>query len=77
MYYCGIDIAKRKHEVCVLDEAGNPVFRQSVRKNRSGAELFMSQLSERLHVGPDDILFVMEATHVQFPFWEGIRRPDG
>jgi len=24
MYYCGIDVAKRKHAVAVLDEHGHP-----------------------------------------------------
>ncbi|HAI86078.1 MAG TPA: hypothetical protein DCL63_03700, partial [Firmicutes bacterium] len=62
MYYCGIDIDKRKHEACVLDQDGNQAFRRSVRNNRSDAESFIGQLSETLHVGPDGVQFIMEAT---------------
>lgn len=66
MHYCGIDIAKRRHEACVLDRDGDQVFGRSIRNNQSDAELFMRQLSEKLCVVPDYIQFVMEATDVQF-----------
>ena len=46
MYYCGIDVAKRKHAIALLDEHGQPVHRPfTIENTRAGFD--------QLAAGPD------------------------
>ena len=55
MVYCGIDVAKRKHSVAVLDAHGQlhkPVF--TAENTRAGMDLLVSELArsgEEVRVG--------------------------
>ncbi|MDK2856762.1 MAG: transposase [Bacillota bacterium] len=62
MYYCGIDVAKREHEACVLNDYGQEVFRQRFRNRRLDASRFVWQLKEKLGAKPEEVTVVMEAT---------------
>jgi transposase len=58
MYYCGIDVAKHKHAVAVLDEHGHAhkaVF--STENTRQGMETLLSELKPL-----GDICIGLEAT---------------
>ncbi len=62
MYYCGIDIAKYKHEAAVIDEAGKALLESiSFSNSKEGCEKLLS-LFERLSISKDDLLIGMEAT---------------
>jgi len=59
--FCGIDVAKRKHNACILEREGNLLVRSlSFGNDKSGFE----QLLERLHQagGPKKVLIALEAT---------------
>lgn len=62
MYYCGIDVAKREHEACVLDAAGREVFHQRFRNRHLDASRFVHQLEQKLGTKADEVAVVMEAT---------------
>lgn len=62
VYYCGIDIAKREHEVCVIGSEGRPVFQQRFKNGRQEAGRMVQQLLAKLKVTPADVAVVMEAT---------------
>lgn len=57
MFYGGIDIAKRRHEVCILDESGNKVIQMHVDNSQKG---FNSLLQKIRDISP--LQFCMEAT---------------
>ena len=62
MYYCGIDIAKYKHEATVIDDAGKPLLDSiSFSNTQEGCEKLLG-LFERLSVSIDNLLIGMEAT---------------
>ena len=62
MFYCGIDIAKYKHEATVIDEAGTALLDSiSFSNNKEGCEKLLA-LFERLGVSNDGLLIGMEAT---------------
>ncbi len=62
MYYCGIDIAKYKHEATVIDEAGKALLESiSFSNSKEGCGKLLS-LFERLSISKDDLLIGMEAT---------------
>ena len=62
MYYCGIDIAKHKHEASVINEAGISLLESiSFLNTQEGCEKLLS-LFERLSVSVDALLIGMEAT---------------
>lgn len=47
MFFCGIDVAKRKHAVMILDERGQaqrPFF--EIENNRAGMDFLLEQLSQ-------------------------------
>jgi transposase len=59
MFYCGIDVAKRKHAVGILDESGRahkPVF--SVENTHAGMAFLVDELS-RLE---GEVAVALEAT---------------
>ncbi|KUK40491.1 MAG: Transposase IS116/IS110/IS902 family protein [Clostridia bacterium 62_21] len=62
MYYCGIDVAKREHEACVLNDRGQEVFHQRFKNRRLDADRFVRQLQEKLGAKPEEVTVVMEAT---------------
>ena len=62
MYYCGIDIAKYKHEATVIDESGKALLDSiSFGNTKEGCEKLQA-LFERLNVSEDELLIGMEAT---------------
>ena len=62
MFYCGIDIAKYKHEATVIDEAGTALLDSiSFANSKEGCEKLLA-LFERLGVSNDGLLVGMEAT---------------
>lgn len=62
MYYCGIDIAKYKHEAAITDENGNALLESiSFSNSTEGCEK-LSTLFEQLSISKDDLLIGMEAT---------------
>lgn len=62
MYYCGIDIAKHKHEATVIDESGKALLDSiSFSNSREGCEKLLA-LFERLNISRDTLLIGMEAT---------------
>lgn len=62
VFYCGIDIAKREHEACVVSETGKQVFQQRLKNGRVEAERFVTQMLQKLQTTPDQVAIVMEAT---------------
>ena len=61
MYYCGIDIAKHRHELGLLDEAGETVLSMHFDNSQKGLQKLLDALST-LDIDPGNILFCMEAT---------------
>ncbi len=62
MYYCGIDIAKYRHEATVIDENGRALQESiSFSNSKEGCEKLLS-LFERLSISKDDLIIGMEAT---------------
>ena len=62
MYYCGIDIAKYKHEATVIDKTGKALLDSISFSNRAeGCEKLLI-LFERLSIAKDELLIGMEAT---------------
>lgn len=62
MYYCGIDIAKYKHEATVIDESGKALLDSiSFSNSREGCEKLLA-LFEHLSISKDELLIGMEAT---------------
>ena len=62
MYYCGIDIAKYKHEATVIDESGRALLDSiSFSNTKEGCEKLLA-LFERLDISKEDLLIGMEAT---------------
>ena len=46
MYYCGIDVAKRKHAIALLDEHGQPVHRPfTIDNTRAGFDQLLQALA--------------------------------
>jgi len=62
MYYCGIDIAKYKHEATVIDESGKALLDSiSFANTKEGCEKLLS-LFEHLSISKYELLIGMEAT---------------
>ena len=62
MFYCGIDIAKYKHEATVIDEAGVALLDSiSFANSKEGCEKLLA-LFQRLDISQKDLLIGMEAT---------------
>ena len=77
MLFCGIDWASRAHEVCVLDQAGQPVARFGLAHTQQGLEAALARLGalcppEQLAVAierPDGVLVacLAAAGHPVYP----------
>lgn len=62
MFYCGIDIAKRKHEATIIDAVGTAQLDSiSFANNKEGCEKLLA-LYKRLGISKDNLLIGMEAT---------------
>ena len=62
MYYCGIDIAKYRHEATVIDQAGAAVQESiSFANSKEGCEKLLA-LFQRLDISKEGLLIGMEAT---------------
>jgi len=62
MFYCGIDIAKFKHEASVIDSEGKALLDSiSFSNSKEGCEKVLA-LFDKLSVQPDSVLIGMEAT---------------
>ena len=62
MFYCGIDIAKYKHEASVIDSNGKPLFDSiSFSNSKDGCEKVLA-LFQKLEITSDSVVIGMEAT---------------
>ena len=62
MFYCGIDIAKYKHEASVIDINGKALIDSiSFSNNRQGCEKLLA-VFEKFEITPSDVIIGMEAT---------------
>lgn len=61
MFYAGIDIAKHRHELCLVDETGKPVLQIFIENTHKGFEKLLQAING-LEVAPDGVRFCMEAT---------------
>ena len=62
MFYAGIDIAKRKHEVSIIDTEGGALSRSlSFANDREGSDRLLA-LFERLNISAQELVIGMEAT---------------
>lgn len=68
MLFGGIDVAKRSHEVCVINESGDCVLQMPVSNNTSGFDRLIKAI-DRL-TEPAEIIFCLEATgHYWMPLF--------
>lgn len=61
MVFCGIDVAKHRHELCLADDAGMIVRQMFIENGQKGFQKLLQAL-DRLEIGPGGIEFCMEAT---------------
>lgn len=62
MFYCGIDIAKYKHEASVIDTNGKAMLDSiSFANDKQGCERIIA-VFQKFEISPDDIIIGMEAT---------------
>jgi len=59
--FVGIDIAKHRHELCLVDRTGYTVLQMSIDNSRKGFDKLLKAL-DNLTLPHKDILFCMEAT---------------
>jgi transposase len=74
MYYCGIDVAKRKHTIALMDDHGQPVQRPfTIENTRAGFDHLLQALAQLQ--GP--VLIGLEATgHYWWALYEDLTRHD-
>ena len=69
MLYAGIDVAKRRHEICLVNNVGDIALKMQIQNNQKGMDKLLRTL-ERLGLGPEDIQFCLEATgHYWLPIY--------
>lgn len=62
MFYCGIDIAKHKHEASVIDDSGKALIDSiSFSNSKDGCEKIQT-VFEKLEISVSDVIIGMEAT---------------
>jgi transposase len=61
MYYCGIDIAKHQHELCLMEQNGEQVLSLRFANSQKGLSKMLTALSS-FDVEPGNTVFCMEAT---------------
>ena len=74
MFYVGIDVAKFKHDLCLLDENGTKVGKEfSFANSQEGADQVLAFL-EANSVTADNLLIGMEATgHYWYPIYSFLK----
>src|SRR5512136_1909167 len=74
MYYCGIDVAKRKHAIALIDDHGQPVQRPfTIENTRAGFDHLLQALAQLQ--GP--VLIGLEATgHYWWALYEELTQHD-
>ena len=74
MYYCGIDVAKRKHAIALLDEHGQPIHRPfTIENTRAGFDQLLQALAQL----PGPVLIGLEATgHYWWALYEDLTQHD-
>ena len=69
MFYGGIDVAKRSHEICLTDQVGDVTLSIRVQNNQRGMDKLLRAL-EGLGAKPENIKFCLEATgHYWLPIY--------
>lgn len=69
MIYGGIDVAKYRHEVCLVNDTGDVVLQMYIDNNQSGMDKLLQTL-EKLSIEPDGVKFCLEATgHYWLPIY--------
>ena len=61
MMFCGIDVAKNRHELCMTDESGSIIQQTFIGNSQKGFQKLLQNL-DRLKLKPSGIEFCMEAT---------------
>lgn len=68
MIFAGIDIAKHRHGVCLVDNGGNVVFQMYMDNSKKGLDKLFQNLN-RLKIEATDVQFCLEAIG---HYWLGI-----
>jgi len=68
VFFGGIDVAKRSHEVCIIDTNGNVALEMNMRNSKKGLDKLVQNL-DRLEIEKADIQFCLEATG---HYWLGL-----
>ncbi len=63
MIYGGIDVAKHRHEVCLVNDAGDVVLQMHIDNSKRGLNKLLHAL-ERLGIEPDGVKFCLEALDI-------------
>ncbi len=63
MYFSGIDVAKKQHEACVIDDQGTTVLAMPVPNTQPGAARFLAAVRKR--VGDDPPMPLPSALKLQ------------
>jgi len=56
MYFFGIDVAKKQHEACVIDDQGTTVLAMPVPNTQPGAARFLAAVRKRVATTPMPLL---------------------
>lgn len=61
MIFAGIDVAKHRHELCLVDDTGSTVLQMYIYNTQKGFEKLLLAL-DNFNLSHEDIQFCMEAT---------------
>ena len=62
MYYAGINIAKKQHEACAIDDEGIQVLAMPIPNTQAGAVRFLTALRKCVGDNTDSVAFCLEVT---------------
>lgn len=69
MIYGGVDVAKYRHEVCLVNDTGDVVLQMYMNNNQSGMDKLLQAL-ERLSIKSNGVKFCLETTgHYWLPIY--------
>jgi len=69
MYFAGVDVAKKRHEVCVIDDSGRVVLQLPVLNTQSGLQKLLAAFQTK-QITSENLQFCMEATgHYWLPLY--------
>ena len=68
MFYGGIDVAKHRHEVCIMEQDGNVILQIFVDNTKDGLDKIIHNL-KRLEIEVGNVEFCLEATG---HYWLGL-----